>query len=554
MEQQRVFLAIALSLGVLFLWQYFFMPQPQMHAPTGADAGVVAPAGSDEGQPALVKPNGGDAAAATPAEPVQPEKVVELNESLSLKTESFEATFTNRGGRLKSFKILKPEQYAPRGDLIKPVDKGDEPVGDTYLKYLSFGMTGDLPGLNEETMFEVVSASEDALVLKHEIPGAYTVEKRFLLDAESPDGFRMSVAVTNDSSGPMNHTLGLRFYAHSPEGDGDFSIFDPLPDITEGLCFIDGEDERVPRTDLEDPLEPFKGPTTWGGVDSRYFIMAAINKEEAIHGCDFALMEKAFIRSTLHLAPLVLAPGQKHIYNFENYVGPKLVEKMEMYDVRLEESVDYGIFAFLCRPIRYLLVLFQGWVINWGIAIILLTFVLRMLLFPINHSAYKNMEGMRRIQEPMKAMREKYKDDPMKMQEQLMKMYKDEGVSPFGCLPQLLQIPIFFALYRTIYSSVELYNASFYFWYVDLSAPDPYFVLPILVGLLMVGQQMMMPTTATNPQMKYIMWSMPVMFAAFTFVLPSGLGLYLFVSIGLGISQQYFIRKSHSKNDDKATA
>jgi len=134
----------------------------------------------------------------------------------------------------------------------------------------------------------------------------------------------------------------------------------------------------------------------------------------------------------------------------------------------------------------------------------------------------------------------------------MMKLYQKENVSMFGCLPMFLQIPIFFAFYRTIYNSVELYHADFIGWYTDLSAPDPYYVLPVVVTGLMVSQQFFMPATAQNAQMKVMMWMMPIMFGVFTFVLPSGLGLYLTVSVGLGIGQQYFIRRSSSKKSDDA--
>lgn len=544
MEQQRVFLAIALSLAVLFVWQYFFMPEqpaPQPDAQVGAEANPQGNGNGGAQAPSQANPQ------ATPdAQAPTPRKEIAQRDDLVLQGPTFKATFTNKGARLLGFEILEPAQYRPRGDLIKPTSTDEEkPVGDDWLKYLPFGVkgSGQLPELAEDTMYEVVEATATGVVFRHEVPGVYTLEKRFTIDPKMGN-FDLEVVVTNTSQLQLNDQLSLVLYGHQPTGSGEFSLFDPLPDVTEALCFADGSVERAPRDDAEEGMS-VKDPSIWGGISSRYFLLTAINKDQPFVQCNFSLHQEEYFRSELMMEKLSLAPGQSSTWSMMTYIGPKLTETMAAYEVSLEQSIDYGFFAVLCRPIRWLLVRFYGFLGNWGLAIVLLTVLLRMLLWPINHRAYKSMEGMRKIQEPMNELREKYKNDPQKMQEEMMKLYKVHGVSPFGCLPQFLQIPIFFALYRTIYSSVELYHANFYGWYDDLSAPDPYFVLPILVGVAMVGQQFLMPTnTSGNPQMKYVMWAMPVMFSAFTFVLPSGLALYMLVSIGLGIGQQYLIRRS----------
>ncbi len=551
MEQQRVFLALALSMALIFVWQYFFAPPPLVEPPPapGVEAGDKAPEGQGDqagaGQDSVGKPAG------TPATPPA-KKDVALREDMVLATDAFKATFTNKGGRLKGFELIKPHQYSTRGDMVRPLPDEDGNINPAWEKYLPFGLeaSGQLPGLGEETMYEVVEATEETVLLRHEVPGVYKLDKRFSLDKDRKS-LALDITLTNSGSLQIKDQLQLIVYGHQPSGSGEWSFFNPLPDITEGLCYVKEDEEaiRAPKDDAEEGVK-VEDASIWGGVDSRYFITAVISKEKPFAGCDLTLQEQEFFRSSLQMSKISLEPGQSQSWSMQTYIGPKLVETMALYDASLEESIDYGFFAVLSKPIRWLLVLFHGWVGNWGFAIILMTMMLRLMLFPINHKAYKNMEGMRKIQEPMTKLREQYKDDPMKMQEEMMKLYRDHNVSPFGCLPQFLQIPIFFALYRTIYSSVELYNAEFFGWYTDLSAPDPFFVLPVLVGLMMVGQQLLMPQTATNPQMKYIMWAMPVMFAAFTFLLPSGLALYMLVSIGLGIAQQFYIRKTLAKDDE----
>ncbi|MEO1271716.1 MAG: membrane protein insertase YidC, partial [Myxococcota bacterium] len=407
--------------------------------------------------------------------------------------------------------------------------------------------------LAEQAMYKVTSKDGPSIVMRYTDPARrFTLEKRYTHDPELRGSFKVDITLTNtQKEAPLTDSLSVVMYGKMPASSGEWSLFNPIPDITEAVCFVDGGVERAGSDDAkENPKHT--GAVVWGGVDSRYFTTTILsNKDTPFASCSFSLVDSEYLRTELGLGSFNLAPGQQQTWNLRSYVGPKSTEQMAAFGVDLERSIDYGIFEFLCRPIRWTLVLFYGWTGNWGIAIILLTIFLRTLLFPINHKSFKSMEGLRRIQEPMQEIREKYEHDQMKMQEEMMKLYKKENVSPFGCLPQLLQIPIFFAFYRTIYSSVELYHANFFGWYTDLSAPDPYFILPVLVGLAMVGQQFLMPQTAQNEQMKYMMYAMPVMFSVFTFVLPSGLALYIFVSVLLGILQQYYIRRT---SDSQAEA
>ena len=166
------------------------------------------------------------------------------------------------------------------------------------------------------------------------------------------------------------------------------------------------------------------------------------------------------------------------------------------------------------------------------------------MLFPITQKGYESMEKMKRVQPKLKKLQEKYENDKMKLAEEQMKLFKDEGVSPAGgCLPMLAQMPIYFALYRTIWGSAELYRAPFFGWLDDLSQSDPYFILPALMGLTMLFQQRLMPQSVDNPQMAMISKVMPVMFTVFMLFLPSGLVLYIFINMLLSIGQMLYIRK-----------
>jgi YidC/Oxa1 family membrane protein insertase len=556
-DQKRVFLAIALSVVVIALWQVFFVPDVALPPEAGADAGVVAN-GADAGgtpvanpaNPAVAAPNNGAqpsvAPDKTPVKVIAPQDVV-------LETASFKATLTNRGARLKHFYVQSPEQYAPRGDLLQagPPDGSDEQPEapknfETYLS-LATQLGGEIR-LGEQAMYDVVESGAEKVVFRHADPaGRFAITKTFVPGA-SPHTIGLTVTLENlQPAGVISDELEIINYGRQEEGDGDWSLFDPIPNTMEAVCFAAGDPERMPRDDAaEKPTVP--GPVTWAGVDTRYFTNVVI-PDEPFEKCRIGLEEREFFRAAMVTSRFTLEPGQSRTWNLSSYVGPKEIEAMANFEVSLEESVDYGVFAFLCRPFRWVLVRFEGWIGNWGLAIILLTLALRMLLFPVNQKAYGSMEGMRRLQPQLEVLRAKYKSDPQRLNTEMMKLYQTEGVSMFGCLPMFIQIPIFFAFYRTIYNSVELYHADFAFWYTDLSAPDPYYVLPVIVTGLMMGQQFFMPQTAQNAQMKVMMWMMPVMFGVFTFVLPSGLGLYLTVSVSLGIAQQYYIRRRLKKKN-----
>ncbi len=557
MDNQRVFLAVALSIGVLLTWQYFFAPPPPSVQPgdPAAQEGQLEPGKEQkDGQPAQ------GAQLANNTNPVIPARNIP-DKNIAWETEGYRAVFTNKGARLKSYHLISPDQYTARMNmLLPPPEPGEdgEPsqaqFGDDYLKYLPMATTfgGGALQLPEDAQYEVVEETEAATTFRYTDPqGSFVIDKRYVR-GDKLHAFDLEVTVKNvRTQGSLEDQLFLVHYGMQPAGEGEWSLLNPLPDVVESLCEVEGDVERAPKDDAAEGPR-FQGPVRWGGITSRYFIVASIPQGEGQSTCRFDLEQGTFLRSAMGGDKFRIEPGQSRKWTFTNYVGPKQTEAMEVFNVGLEDSVDYGIFAFLSKPIHWGLVFFHGFVGNWGIAIILLTFVLRMLMFPINQKSYKNMEGMRKISEPMKEMREKYKDDPAKLQQETMNLYKEHGVNPLGCLPMLLQMPIFFALYRTIYNSVEMYSADFVGWYTDLSTPDPYYVLPALVGLMMFGQQRLMPSSAAadNPQMKIMMWMMPIMFGAFTFVLPSALALYMFVSIGLGILQQAYIRR----NSDAASA
>ncbi|MBM4356100.1 MAG: membrane protein insertase YidC, partial [Deltaproteobacteria bacterium] len=235
------------------------------------------------------------------------------------------------------------------------------------------------------------------------------------------------------------------------------------------------------------------------------------------------------------------------LYQYELYLGPKDIDRLQESGVGLEDSLDFWVLGFISKPMLYLLRWFYSLVPHWAVAILLLTVLVKLALLYWTQKSYAQMQRMASLKPMMEALKEKYGKDKERLNQEMMSLYKREKVNPLGgCLPMLLQMPIWIALYRTIYSAVDLYQAPLGLWITDLSAPDPYFVLPLVLGASMFLQQKLTPTTMDSAQAKMMLYIMPVMFTVFMLFLPSGLNLYILVNTILSLGQQYYLRKKLS--------
>ncbi len=241
----------------------------------------------------------------------------------------------------------------------------------------------------------------------------------------------------------------------------------------------------------------------------------------------------------------VVAAGQTKDLDSVLWIGPKLQDAMEKVAPNLDLTIDYGWLWFIAKPMFQLLQFLHGIVGNWGVAIILITFIVKGILYPLTKAQYTSMAKMRMLQPKLQAMRERLGDDRQRMSQEMMELYKKEKVNPLGgCLPLILQMPIFIALYWTLMESVELRHAPFILWIHDLSAPDPYYILPLLMGVSMFFLQKLSPSAVTDPIQQKVMNFMPVMFTVFFLWFPSGLVLYWLVSNCVTIIQQQIIYRS----------
>ncbi len=272
----------------------------------------------------------------------------------------------------------------------------------------------------------------------------------------------------------------------------------------------------------------------YANVENDYHLFANVFKDK-----------KLLVYKTNEAGSFVLRGPEKTLsLDYKQIFVRKEYDHLGALGHNLQQSIDFGIWAVIAVPILRGLQFFYSIFPNYGISIILLTIIIRMLTFPLQYKSFKSMKKMQEIQPDLTKLREKYKDNPQKMQQETMALFKRAGANPLGgCLPMLLQMPVFFAFYRVLYSSVELVDAPFYFWIYDLSEKDPYYVLPILMGLAMVLNQKLMPSTVSDPMQKKVMLFMPLIFAIFMKDFPAGLTLYIVVSTIMGMAQQLYVYK-----------
>ena len=277
-------------------------------------------------------------------------------------------------------------------------------------------------------------------------------------------------------------------------------------------------------------------------VGTQYFTQAFIDKSKVIPEVKATVdHEKNIISSQINHN--ILSDVDEFSINYVSFVGPKDMDILNKLDSRASGIIDFGWFSFIGKYILKFLKVFYKATQNWGIAVVLLTLVVRLLLLPLTIASFRSTKKMQAVQPRIKEIKEKFKDDPQRLNQETMKLFRENKVNPLGgCLPMLLQLPIFVAFYQVLGQSIELYQAPFAFWIEDLSQKDPYYVLPVLTGAALFLQQKLTPT-AMDPTQQKVMMIMPLMFIAFMINFPSGLNLYIFVSTLFGVTQSFVMMK-----------
>ena len=302
-------------------------------------------------------------------------------------------------------------------------------------------------------------------------------------------------------------------------------------------------------SDMENANLSINTKAGWVAILQHYFVSAWIPNQDTDNQL-YTLTDKANnIGSIGYRGPVtVIQPNSTETLTSKLWTGPKLQNEMGEVANHLDLTVDYGWAWFIAKPLFWLLTFIQKLVHNWGLAIICVTLVVKAILYPLTKAQYTSMAKMRMLQPKLQEMRERFGEDRQRMSQEMMKLYKDEKVNPLGgCLPLLLQMPIFIALYWTFMEAVELRHAPFFGWIQDLSAQDPYYILPILMGASMFLLQKMSPTPVADPMQQKIMNFMPLIFMVFFLWFPAGLVLYWLVSNLITIIQQQLIYRGLEK-------
>jgi len=535
-DNRRILVAAVVSVAILLLWQVLFpasKPPPKPPAPAAAEA-QKAPAG------APAAPTAGSLPAPTAVVPPGPSSPEEL---VVLDTAEFKATFSSHGGALKSYVLKNPKfQHTVKGKL-EPIDLvrsgGGAPLPFAVAASPELGGSG--PVLEEASARAPMRvAARDARSVTFEgAAGAARLSKTFTV-GERPFELSLRVKVDGDRVGAIS-LLGTGYLPADAPSGGFFSG-GAFVDYLRPICRAGEKVERLSDDKAEVKLP---GTVEWAGLEQFYFLSVVLPEKPAGE-CTFLRGPVKGEQATALRLPVERALDAR----FTLFLGPKQAELLQAHGRSLEQAIDYGpitrYFAFFAQLLMKLMKWFAGFVHNWGIAIVLLTVTVKLVLLPLTIKSMQSMNEMRKLQPEIDKLREKFKDDKEQLNVAVMKMYQEHKVNPLGgCLPLLLQMPIFFSLWAALQTSVELYREPF-LWIADLSVHDPIYVLPLVMGGSMFLMQKLSPQPADSTQAKMLLWFMPVFFTFIMFQLPAGLALYSVVNNVLSIVQQQIMNRRSS--------
>ena len=544
---KRTLVALALSFLVFLVWSILYAPKP-----TDRPIDKQSTPKEDQSQPFLEDrtiPSG-------PERDIMLEAVKD-SKDIEVETELYTAIFSGSGPLIKSFKLKKyrskPDEDSPPKELIHVKNK------DGYG--LNLGFSGQsIPNINWAT-YKVndqgitirTGDQPKELVYEWKSPQGIEIKTRFLFYA---DIYKIDLSVTiNNKSEYIIDDNFLLTLAHFPqETKKSYGAF-------EGMALLLGnklEQEQVKK--LKDIQ--YDGQISWVAYKEPYFITAIIPENNDKTTAKGTILPNGEIRISYITPPLNLRQHQEITENFALYLGPQDIDSLKAVNRKLEKAINFGWLDIIGKPLLLTLRFLNKYVSNYGVSIILLTILIKILFWPLTHKSYQSMKEMRKLQPIMAKIREKYKGNKQEMNKQLMSLYKTYKINPMGgCLPMIIQIPVFFALFRVLPNSIELRHAPFILWIKDLSSPDRLFyfpfqipfmappygipVLTLIMGASMFIQQKMTPATGDPAQAKMMMF-LPIVFTFLFINFPSGLVLYWLVSNILSIAQQYRINRQPS--------
>jgi YidC/Oxa1 family membrane protein insertase len=472
--EKRALVALVLSLAVLLFWEYFFglyrteTPPPQKQE-------QAAPATTPEAQPGAIPPTAG--LPVTPAQLPQ-ERLTQLGKQFdnwTVNDQLYKMQIFAPGGRIGSFELKKYRQQlspdSPPMELVPAQSSGYLPLAVDLLQHQDWQLSNRL--FSSSSPKEIGLSSGDkpqSLSLSTEIPDQVRLSKTFTF---TPDSYvvDLDIQLENLSDTVLSDQMGLSFYVQPYTSLKEESSYN----ASQLSAYQAGSLSNYPLKDLVKKNVILTPPMDWVGYENNYFIQAVVPLEETGYQIvPRVLSEETGLTQVVYLSdPFQINPREKKNFKVRLYMGAKEISRLNQAGHNLSHAVDYGWFTFIAKPLFYVLQWLYKYFHNYGVAIILLTVMIKIVFWPLTQKSYQSMQKMKKVQPKIAQIREKYKDDKEKLNKELMEVYRTHKVNPMGgCLPMILQIPVFFALYRMLYGAVELRHEPFMWWINDLTAPD----------------------------------------------------------------------------------
>jgi YidC/Oxa1 family membrane protein insertase len=551
--ERRVFLAIVLSFLVLYFYQAYFAPPPPPSAKPAASTSAPAgppqtPSESNRSSPAPSAPETSPAVSNASREP---QAVISdtAEREITVETSKVTAVFTNRGSRLLHWRLK--EYRDSRGEPVDLVPSG-LPASEALPFSLRVAEDPNLTSRLNDALYRVdggasrvdATRSPASVTFEFEDAAGVHVRKEFRFD---PANYVVALSVdVRNGDRTINPSVvwgpGPGDVTPAPANPGFFNRSASLapPEL---ILHRAGKVERIAINKIsEQPIQ--EGQFRFAGVDDHYFMIAAVNPGQTRLESRALVVPGPADQRRQFISQAVRFPQPP--MNVRFFVGPKQFDLLRSIDSELVRAVNFGMFGWLAVPLLGALKWLHGIVGNWGWSIVFLTVLINLAMFPLRHKSVVSMRRMQELQPQLKAIQDRYANlkvtDParQKMNTEVMNLYREKGVNPAsGCIPMVLMMPVLFAFYALLTQAIELRGASFGWWIKDLSQPDPFFIIPILVSLTMFWQQKMTPA-AGDPTQRQMMMLMPIVFGFIFLTTAAGTALYWFVSNVWAIAQQYF--------------
>ena len=542
MDFQRLLLVAMFSLSSLMLWESWQTYQhPNVPIQTTSTLSAVSSSSGTQQVPA--------------------EKIIDsasalinsnsVGSNITVKTDTLLVEINTLGGDVQRVELLA---HKDAKDISKPFVLLNK---DKELTYISqSGLLGNgLP--NHKTVYSTPESTyqladgEQNLSVKLTADGVNSKVTKTLIFHRNSNLIDVNYEIENVGSAPIATSAYFQLIRDGKAPDGDSKM---VPTYTGPAIFTDAEKfKKVDFPTLAKDNHNYikQSNDGWAAMLQHYFVAAWLPKNNQSRELYAKKIDNNLFSVGVVLPLSEIQPGQKGQIGVPLYVGPASA-KLDDIAPGLGLTVDYGWLTIIASPLFVVLTFIQGWVVNWGVAIILLTVLIKLLFFPLSAASYRSMAKMRLVAPKLEKIKQQYSDDREGLNRAMMELYKTEKINPLGgCLPVVVQIPVFISLYWAILSSVELRHAEFFGWITDLSVSDPYYVLPLIMGISMLVQSKLNPTPP-DPMQAKLMQLMPVVFSVVFFFFPAGLVLYSVVNNLLSIAQQWYITRSQ-KIDKKGT-